>query len=102
MFLSMTESEEARESLEQVKGLLWPLQSQLERTIQNSPYAPYLKRKLGYVHLPLVISFYAFVLLEILMKNILFEIVIMYVVMYEFIMYIFYLQRNHFTAWEAE
>ncbi|XP_047480152.1 son of sevenless homolog 2-like [Penaeus chinensis] len=51
MFLSMTESEEARESLEQVKGLLWPLQSQLERTIQNSPYAPYLKRKLGEITL---------------------------------------------------
>lgn len=46
MLISNTESEEGRESLEQVKGLLCPLQSQLDRNIQNSHYAPYLKRKL--------------------------------------------------------
>lgn len=67
MFLSMTESEEARESLEQVKGLLWPLQSQLERTIQNSPYAPYLKRKLGYVQHS-VVSFFCCLLYFILIE----------------------------------
>lgn len=67
MFLSMTESEEARESLEQVKGLLWPLQSQLERTIQNSPYAPYLKRKLGYVQFS-VVSFYCYLVLNSLIE----------------------------------
>nr|XP_053641752.1 son of sevenless homolog 2-like [Cherax quadricarinatus] len=50
MLLSNTESEEGRESLEQVKGLLWPLQSQLERNIQNSAYAPYLKRKIGEIN----------------------------------------------------
>lgn len=46
MLISNTESVEGRESLEQVKGLLCPLQSQLDRNIQNSHYAPYLKRKL--------------------------------------------------------
>ncbi|KAK7074473.1 Son of sevenless 1 [Halocaridina rubra] len=51
LLLSLTESEEGRDSLEQVKGLLWPLQSQLERNIQNSLYAPYLKRKLGEISL---------------------------------------------------
>lgn len=51
MLLSNTESEEGRESLEQAKGLLWPLQTQLERNIQNSPYAPYLKRKIGEINL---------------------------------------------------
>lgn len=50
MLLSNTESGEERESLEQAKGLLWPLQSQLERNMQNSPYALYLKRKLGSVY----------------------------------------------------
>lgn len=51
VLLSLTESEEGRDSLEQVKGLLWPLQSQLERNIQNSPYAQYLKRKLNEISL---------------------------------------------------
>ncbi|KAK3864097.1 hypothetical protein Pcinc_023177, partial [Petrolisthes cinctipes] len=51
MLLSNTESEEERESLEQAKGLLWPLQSQLERNMQNSPYALYLKRKLGEINM---------------------------------------------------
>lgn len=51
MLLSNTESEEGRESLEQAKGLLWPLQNELDRLIQNSHYAPYLKRKLGWVGL---------------------------------------------------
>lgn len=50
MLLSNTESEEGQESLEQAKGLLWPLQNELDRLIQNSVYAPYVKRKLGLVH----------------------------------------------------
>uniref|UniRef100_A0A0P4W486 Ras-GEF domain-containing protein n=1 Tax=Scylla olivacea TaxID=85551 RepID=A0A0P4W486_SCYOL len=50
MLLSNTESEEGRESLEQVKGLLCPLQSQLERNIHNSPYSAYLKRKLNEIN----------------------------------------------------
>ncbi|MPC43132.1 Son of sevenless 1 [Portunus trituberculatus] len=47
MLLTNTESEEGRESLEQAKGLLCPLHSQLERSINNSPYSTYLKRKLN-------------------------------------------------------
>ncbi|KAB7496925.1 Son of sevenless-like protein 2 [Armadillidium nasatum] len=47
LLLNVADNEETKESLEQVKGLLWPLQSQLDRAIQASPYNSYLKRKLG-------------------------------------------------------
>ncbi|CAL4124138.1 unnamed protein product, partial [Meganyctiphanes norvegica] len=46
MLLAVTEDDDGRESLEQVKGLLYPLRDQLERTIQNSPCEKNLNRKL--------------------------------------------------------
>ncbi|MCL4134609.1 UNVERIFIED_CONTAM: hypothetical protein GTU68_049229 [Idotea baltica] len=50
LLLNVADDKETKESLEQVKGLLWALQSQLDRAIQSSPYNVYLKRKLGEIN----------------------------------------------------
>ena len=45
MFLSLVEQAEARECLKEAEDFLSPLQRQLDRTINNSPHASYIKKK---------------------------------------------------------
>ena len=48
LLLNVAPNEETKDSFEQVVGLLFPLQTQLDRAMQGSPYNSYLRKMIRY------------------------------------------------------